>query len=152
MADVPFEGGEKLTAALERISRALGGSPKVRVGLLEGATYPNGTPVALVAAVQEYGAPSRGIPPRPAIRGMVAKEGPGWGDALMEALKASDYDAGRALELMGEGIKGQWQQAIRDFWGVPLAPATIARKGFDKQLIDTGHMINSVDSEVISGR
>jgi hypothetical protein len=82
---------------------------------------------------------------------MVAKEGPGWGDALMEVLKASGYDADRALELMGEGIKGQWQQAIRDFWGVPLKPATIARKGFDKQLIDTGHMINSVAYEVQGG-
>jgi hypothetical protein len=52
------------------------------------------------------------------------------------------------LDLMGTAIKGQLQQAIVDFVGIPLAPATIARKGTDKQLVDTGHMLASVDYEV----
>lgn len=149
MADAPTTGGEKLEAALAHVRASLGGDPKVRIGVLEGATYPNGTPVALVAAVQEFGAPSRGIPPRPAVRGMISRHSDGWGPALLNLLKTNDYDSRRALQLMGEGIKGQWQQAIVDFQGVPLKPATIARKGFDKQLIDTSHYLNSIDWELV---
>jgi hypothetical protein len=52
---------------------------------------------------------------------------------------------------VGEGIKGQLQQAIVDFAGAPLAPATVAAKGFDKQLIDSGVMQHSVDYEVTEG-
>ena len=57
-------------------------------------------------------------------------------------------DAAQTLKRMGEGIKGQLQQSIRDFDEVPLARSTVARKGNDKQLIDTGHMVNSADYEV----
>ena len=49
---------------------------------------------------------------------------------------------------MGEGIKGQLQQSIRDTNAPPLAPATVSAKGFAKPLIDSSNMINSVDYEV----
>jgi hypothetical protein len=46
---------------------------------------------------------------------------------------------------MGEGIKGQLQEAITKADFAPLSQATIDAKGFDKQLIDTGHMQNSAE-------
>ena len=146
------KGGDDFERALRNIEEGIGHPRHVRVGFLEGATYPDGTPVALVAAVQDGGAPSRGIPPRPFFRNMVADKSPMWGDALAAALRGADYDAGRALALMGEGIRGQLQQSIADYdAGPPLAPATIRAKGFDKQLIDTAHMMNSADFEVRDG-
>jgi len=63
-------------------------------------------------------------------------------------LKHNNYNARRSLELMGEGIAGQLRVSIRETNAPPLAPATIAAKGFAKPLIDTGHMWNSVAYEV----
>ena len=49
---------------------------------------------------------------------------------------------------MGLGIKGQLQQSIIETNAPPLAESTVARKGFEKPLVDTSHMLNSVDFEV----
>lgn len=54
MCAVKVAGGHKLDAAL---ARYLDGATKtMRAGVLEGSTYPDGTPTALVAFWQEYGA------------------------------------------------------------------------------------------------
>lgn len=143
-----ISGGKKLEAALARIASQLSNGKVLRVGFLSNATYPDGKPVAMIAAIQDFGAPGAGIPPRPFFRNMIAAKSGEWPKALGDLLKDNDYDVDKALELTGHGIKGQLQQSIRDFSGVPLKPATIARKGFDKQLIDSGHMLNSVDFEV----
>lgn len=133
-----------LAERLGRISRAT----EVQVGFLENATYPDGTSVALIAAINEFGAPSRGQPPRPFFRRMVAAKSPEWPSAIADLLKANDFDANRTLEQVGAAIKGQLQQSIVDLVDPALKPSTVARKGFDKPLIDTGHMLKSVDYRV----
>lgn len=50
------KGGEKLSRKLDEVGRKLGNPRSVRAGFLEKATYPNGTPVAMVAAIQNFGA------------------------------------------------------------------------------------------------
>lgn len=144
-----FTGGEKLAAYLDHWVRATEGNPYVKVGFLSGATYPDGTSVAAVAAFNEFGVPAHGQPPRPFFRNMVAEKAPTWSDAVAKALNSSDNDVHRALDLVGQGIKGQLQQSIVDFSDPPLAASTIAAKGFPKPLVDTGHMMNSVDYEVV---
>jgi hypothetical protein len=76
---------------------------------------------------------------------MVADKSGEWPDAVAGLLKDNDYDATKTLELTGAAIKGQLQEAITTFVGTPLAPATIAKKGSSKELVDTGHMLASVD-------
>lgn len=52
-------GGDKLMAELNRISSSIasaGPSPSVRIGFLEGRAYEDGTSVAYIAAIQEFGA------------------------------------------------------------------------------------------------
>ena len=141
-------GGEKLNDKLNELASKIRKGGVVRIGFLEGATYPDGTLVALVAAVQEFGAPSRGIPPRPFFRNMIQKYSKEWPGAMRSLLKQNGYDVNLTLQLTGEAIAGQLRQSIRDTNYPPLAPATIARKGFDKPLIDTGHMFNSISYEV----
>lgn len=102
----------------------------------------------MIAAIQEFGAPAAGIPPRPFFREMIAVKKDSWPAAIEQNLIATGYDVERTLALVGEGIAGQLKQSIVDFDGVPLKPATIRRKGSDKQLVDTGHMLASVDYEV----
>lgn len=143
---VEIAGGEKLRKKLLEIATQANRPAVLRVGFLENSTYPDGTPTALVAAVQEFGGGD--VPARPYFRPMVAEKSPRWGDAIGKLLVANGYDAVKALSLAGEGIKGQLQASIKAVTSPPLKPATVARKGFSKPLVDTGHMLNSVAAEV----
>ena len=150
MAASYLSGGSGLQKALGDIARKLGGrKTTLKVGFLSGATYPDGTPVAMIAAIQDFGAPSRGIPPRPFFRNMIKARSKDWPGALQLLLMGNGNDAEKALQLLGAGIAGQLRQSIIDTNEPPLAPATIARKGFSKPLIDTSVMINSIDFEVV---
>jgi hypothetical protein len=102
----------------------------------------------MVAAVNEFGAPKAGIPPRPFFRGMIAAHKGEWPNAMAALLKENNYDAARVLQLTGEAIAGQLRQSIVDTNSPPNAPSTIARKGAAKPLVDTGHMLASIDYEV----
>lgn len=147
---VKISGGNALEARLNEIAKNLEKSASVDVGFLEGATYPDGKPVAMIAAIQEWGSPARNIPPRPFFRSMIQEKSPEWPEAVADLLKDNDYDAKKTLEQTGAAISGQLRQSIVDFNSVPLSPKTIAKKGFDKQLVDTGHMLNSIDYDVKS--
>lgn len=48
-------GGEKLQKYLEELESNLSSGTGLKVGFLEGSTYPDGTPVPMVAAAQEFG-------------------------------------------------------------------------------------------------
>ena len=153
-----ISGGDKLQKRLEEILKQAQNSQLVNVGFLEGATYPDGTPVAQVAAINEYGREVRSKEgnyyqlPRPFFRGMIANKKSGWGKSLGNLLKSNNYDAHKALALMGYGIGGQLQESIQQLTSPPLAESTIKAKGGTataaKPLIDTGHMFQSVDFEV----
>lgn len=148
-----IKGGEGLGKKLREIAARLGGQPAgVKVGFLEGATYPGtdenaGLPVAQVAFWNQFGTTRQ--PPRPFFTDAIAKHSPEWGKQLAAALKASNFNAKTAMGIMGEVIKGQVVQSIVDTNAPPLAPSTVKRKGFDKPLVDTGVMQRSVDFVVV---
>lgn len=135
-----------LAAKLAKIIQSTEGHPRVSVGFLRDATYPDGTSVATIASIQEFG--DGKIPPRPFFRLMVAEKSGSWPEAIRLNLKATDYDAHKTLDRMGQGVKSQLQDSIKTLTDPPLAPSTVKRKGFDKPLIDTGVMLNSVDYRV----
>lgn len=142
------KGGDKFAQTLAAMSRDVAKAESVDIGFLPDKTYPDGTPVALVAAVNEFGNqsyPPKGTPPRPFFRGMIARESPHWGRDISELMKLNGYDTLTVLTKMGIKISEELQQSINDFVGIPLKQATIDAKGFDKQLIDTGVMVKSVD-------
>lgn len=147
MSDKVLTGSDGVMKALEEIARKMGVG-EVAVGFMEGATYPNGTPVAGVAFWNEYGVPSHGQPPRPFFRNMIAKESDTWPKKMAALAKAYNYDGAQVLALMGKDIKGALQQSINDLQSPKLADSTIERKGFAKPLIEDSHMINSVDYKV----
>ena len=109
-----ISGGSKLEAALAKLAAKVAKPATVKIGFLEGKTYPGtGMSLPLVAALNEYGHtdPKSGAqtPPRPFFRNMVKAKSPGWPATLAKLLQANDFDAAKALALMGEGIKGQLQ-------------------------------------------
>jgi hypothetical protein len=178
MAAPQIRGGDKIRAKLQKLVQAAK-SGTVRIGFLENATYPqSGVPVAMVAALQEFGAPKANIPPRPFFRTLVQAKKQEWKEAIRKLLEGNDYDTEKTLMMTGEAIKGQLQQSIRDVHQPALSPVTLMlRKMFGnsphlirrrdvweairkvkagdssagvsaKPLIWTGHMLNSVDYEV----
>lgn len=153
---------------LKEIIDKMGGGI-LKVGFLEGATYPDGTPVASVAFWNEFGSihstessgagdtPEKGVhvlnvtPARPFFRTMIAEKSPAWPAQMAKLAKSTNYDGPRVLALMGEQIDGDLKKSINDFSDPPLAPSTIKAKGFDKPLIDTSHMVNSTGYQVSEG-
>lgn len=154
MAEKALKGGDKLTRRLAEISKMVSKPGTLRVGFLEGATYPNGTPVAMVAAIQEFGAPRAGIPPRPYFRSMIKKESPAWGDKLAAVLKSRDYNVLEALELMGQGIEGQLRESIIDTDTPPLSKITLMLRKMrseDQSLVVTGRTVGEAARRVAAG-
>lgn len=145
---VAIKGGSALEKRLSELAAKVSKPANLSVGFLADSTYPDGTPTAMVAATNEFGRPSVGQPPRPAFRNMIADKSLGWGDAIANLLVSNDYDATKTMTQVGAGIKGQLQQSISDLTTPGLKPSTIARKGFDKPLIDSGHELASVDFKV----
>lgn len=146
-----FSGGDALEQKLAELAASLGDGKTLRVGFLEGATYPDGTSVPMVAAANEFGDPAMNRPPRPFFRRMIAEKSPDWPSDIGRIALAVNYDATTLFSLMGERIKDQLQGSIREFSDPALAPSTIARKGFSKPLIETSHMLNSVDYDIKDG-
>lgn len=147
--------GGGVEAKLARMARGLKRGAVVRVGFLEGATYPDGTSVPMVAAINEFGRIVRSKDgdyyqlPRPFFRNMVREKSPEWPAGVQAALEDTDYDATVALTRVGEVVAGQLRESITTLTDPPLAPSTIrAKGGVTKPLVNTGHMLASVSYEV----
>ncbi|EFH7980216.1 hypothetical protein KR450_20170 [Escherichia coli] len=137
---------DKVMDELNKIASGLSGL-QLKAGFLEGATYPDGTPVPMVAATDEFGNPANNQPPRPYFRNAIAEHEGEWQEA-MATLIGNGGDTRDVLSLLGEIIVDDIKESIRQLDAPPLSPVTIARKGFDKPLIDTSNMLNSVSYEV----
>lgn len=148
-------GGDKLDKALDEIARKLSKGGKVRVGFINGATYPDGTPVAMVAAIQNYGAPRAGIPPRPFFTNMVKEKSPGWPAAIEENLRETNYDVATTLSRLGQGIESQLQDSIINTFDPPLSPVTVMLRGMRKNNPDlkvTGKTVGEAAQRVKDGK
>jgi len=102
---------------------------KLTIGWFESARYDSGTPVAGVAAVQEFGAPGRSIPPRPFLRPTVAENKEKWIKFLTaeyEKVLEGETDNKEALERLGLIIVGQVKKAISTLQEPPLSLVTLA--------------------------
>jgi len=143
-----LKGGSKIVVRLADITKNIRNGKLLKVGFMENATYPDGTSVPLVAAMNEFGVPSRKQPPRPFFRRMIAKHENEWPGAIARLLLANNYNAKQTLGQAGDAIAGQLRQSINDLVEPALSPVTIEKKGFDKPLIDTAVMVNSIAHQV----
>lgn len=147
----------KAFSDLERKLKELG-TKSVKAGWFESSVYPNGTPVAYVAAIQEYGYPAGGIPPRPFMRPTIAKQLNAW-KALMlsgaKAVLAGNETIHNVLDKLGAKAAGDVAVTISQITQPPLKPATIAARArkrvnrgittsLSKPLVDTALLINTV--------
>lgn len=127
-------------------------SKQLKVGFIDGATYPDGTPVAMVAATNEYGRPENNQPPRPFFRNAIAEHESEWTDSIARGIRAG-YPVDQVLEVVGAQIQGDVKESIAQLMTPPLAASTIAARkskgnNSTKPLVDTKVMIGDVNYEV----
>jgi hypothetical protein len=149
-----FTGGDKLKARLAEMSKKLEKAGTLRAGFLEGETYPDGVSVPMVAAVQEFGAPAAGIPPRPYFRPMIAGHSEEWGDIIAQGLPATGYDGARVLGAVGQTIKEELQQSIAEVDSPPLSDVTLMLRKMrseDQSLVVTGRTVGEAARRVAEG-
>lgn len=124
---------------------------EAKVGWFESALYPDGTPVAYVATIHEFGTGK--IPARPFMRPAVAEYGQSWLDQLATGARMAVQSDGaisaiEVLDAVAQTAAGNVGQVIKSVMSPALKPVTIARKGHAKPLIDTGQMFQSVTGKV----
>lgn len=129
---------------------------EVRVGFINGETYPDGTSVAEVAYKNEYGVPENNQPPRQFFRNAINEHSEEWVDAISRGI-GNGLDARTVLEAVGAVVQGDVQESISTLVEPPLSQETIRRRrerkvmpnSSTKPLVDTRVMIGSVNYEVI---
>lgn len=172
MAKTAFKGGDKLQRVLKDLAKKVKRGGAVEVGVFEDATYPDGTSVAQVAQWNEFG--TKSMPPRPFMRQTINDKQGSWGNDLGKALHATDYDARRALGIVGEHIAGQIRDTIANSSFAPNSDLTnllkdryptgdygteeflkaasdlkSGKRGPDgKPLVWSGQLLNSIRSQV----
>lgn len=133
--------GERLMAQLQELY-----SLEVTVGFHSNAVpYEDKTSLLDVAMWNQLGTVRS--PSRPFMTDAVEKHIKDYNDFLEaeeDALVKGKSDAKQMLEQLGLFAKAKMQMEIVDGSFVPNSPYTIAKKGSDKPLIDTGHMRQSV--------
>lgn len=127
----------------------------IETGFFDTARYPDGTTVAQVAHDNEVGVRAnkksgeKGQPPRPFMRyaNMVGTRelGPVLNSVITKVAQGS-LTADEAMGRIGLHFEGAIVDSIKNGKWIPNGRETIERKGFDKPLIDTGAMWQSVAS------
>ena len=134
-----------LSAALSKYKDM---NASVRVGVLENATYPDGTPVAMVAFWNEYG--TRTSPVRAFFRTTVSEQKKNWVLSVQNLMKMHNNPQ-QVMGLIGEHMKGNIVQGLVSFSDPKNADSTEEAKGFNNPLIDKGILMRSISFEVGEG-
>ena len=142
---------DKVLDALDNASSALA-NLQLKVGFIDGATYPDGTPVAMVAAGNEYGDPANNQPPRQFFRNAISEHESEWSDSISRGIQQG-IPIESVLAVVGEAAVGDVVQSIATLMEPPLSPATIAARKSrgnesTKPLVDKKVMIRDVHYEV----
>ncbi|WP_059215185.1 hypothetical protein [Escherichia albertii] len=144
----PGPAAESLKRATEELKRK-----SAKVGWFESSKYADGTPVAQVAAENEFGPHAR-----PFMRPTITARTQVWRSLSYTVAKKvvnGDAPADQIFEMLGLQVSGDIAKAIAAITSPPLSPRTIAARqakmadgktigSLDKPLVETGLMINSL--------
>jgi hypothetical protein len=155
---IPGPGAKQLEKVLSELK-----SNKVgKVGWFKSAKYEDGTQVAYVAAIQEFGDPGNNIPARPFMRPTLRSKQNGWRENINQLAKLvikGESSLENLFETVGLKAAGDIREKITTIQSPKLADATIAarlRKRADKKtvgnltkpLVDTEVLLNTLTNIV----
>lgn len=157
MATVIRKSAATLWARLTAARKTLEGQD-LRVGWFSTNRYEDGTPVAYVAVIHEFGFLKGGIPPRPFMRPTVSREEATWRRFIAQEAKkiiAGTQTMENLFNILGLNISGEIARSISEVVSPPLLEATIKSKvrkmadaktvgALDKPLVETGLMLDTV--------
>lgn len=142
-----------------------------RVGWFESAKYGDGAPVAGVAAVQEFGSPAQGIPPRLGMRTTARKKQDEWRGIVKQVSRAAmqgKVAPEQVMEALTMAAGGHMAAQISKVVAPALKDATVAARkrrladkgasvkgdkggagiaGITKPLVDTGILLATLSYE-----
>ena len=154
--NIKIKGGDNLKRILKTMAAATSTAHSVSVGYQDGATFPDGVNVAMVAAIQNFGAPAASIPPRPFFNNMVKMSGPHWGNDLAANLKGTQWDAEKSLGLLGEDMVSDLQLSVRETDSPALSPVTVMLRGMRSKggpdFVITGKTVGEAAQRVRDGK
>lgn len=113
----------QLKTACEELNKLTG-----KIGWFESAVYPDGTPVAYVATIQEFGSPEQGIPARPFMRSTAAEKEAEWKGLMAKgatAAMAGKISAKDAMEQLAGRAAGDVRRAISQLSSPALSNVTV---------------------------
>jgi hypothetical protein len=146
--DTRFEGLKALHRRLASDKR------RVLVGVPKGKVEEDGTPIAMIAAVHEFGSPARGIPERSFLRaGILAhlQQLVAMNAEHIRKIANGGFTVLTALNRLGVFGAGAVQQYIVEGSFIPNAPATIKAKGSSKPLIASAMLRQSITHQISDG-
>lgn len=127
---------------------------RLKVGFFEHSRYPDGTPIAGIAYIQENGSVKNNIPSRPffdpAMQDGKVNYANGIAKAVREMIRGGDLEQG--LTTVGEVAAGDIREKITELDSPELSPRTIEARArrhhaglaSSKPLVDTGQMLQAV--------
>ena len=147
-----IKGGDNASKELDKILSRYDDFD-IEVGVPEDApNYPDGTSVALVAAVQEFGSPANNIPERSFLRSTIKENKKEYSGLMTKSVKKA-YETGKPLKKLANkiGLKAadDVKQKITSLRSPANEASTIKAKKSSNPLIDTGHLRNSITYEVV---
>lgn len=122
------------TLNLSKIARALSDKAKLfdgavaKVGIPAGKNYPDGTSIAYVAAIQEFGCPEKNIPPRSFLRSTRTKKSAEWARELAagaQSVAQRQIGLTEMLDTVGHVAAMDVVQTFAERIPPPLKPATV---------------------------
>jgi len=141
------KGLEKIELALKQLDGV-----ETSVGWFPSARYQDGTQVALVASVQEYGYGP--IPPRPFFRTTVADQKAAWAAYAAAGAKAvlkGTHTPEQVMDGLGERAQEDVKETINQITSPPLSPITLelrAMKHRNPGLRITATLVGEVAAKV----
>lgn len=121
---IPGPGAKQLEALIKGM-----GDKQGKVGWFSESKYENGTPVAYVAAIQEFGSPQNSIPPRSFMRTTIMEKRRSWAGIIgkfSKAVLSGAMSGDLALEQFVQVAKGDVQKKIASITDPALSPITLA--------------------------
>jgi hypothetical protein len=139
-------------------ARLLNGEYHVRVGYVGPKSNESHDGITMVelGTIHEFGAPGAGIPERAHIRpafyknvDKIIKLQARIGKAMLER----GMTPLQGMKLIGEFMTSETRKFITEGPHIPppLKPETIARKGSDRPLVDTGRLVQAISYEIVRG-
>lgn len=141
-------GTQQVEEALKDLAKKMEGATRVLAGVPKGAgVYEDGMSFATVLAVNNFGSDDGVIPPRPVLQPAIEKGAPQYqrlAEVMIPKVLTGEMTMRMLLEQMGQLAEGHIKQEITDLKIPPNAKSTIAAKGSDNPLIDTGALRQSI--------